>query len=185
MVIDHDQIHKTLFEKFHLIKLRNIDYRTFLTSDNPLAYALMAKMKWSRRDIVRMKADFLRLLLGTGVDPARQSLLVHFIETYMPLAGQQQTEFMSLVQQEPTYQEIPKMMTVYEQVGHQKGLEEGLIVGELNKGRATIERVLRKRFGSVPQSTITQIQSIDDRDVLDELLDQSLDAARITDIRWP
>jgi len=46
--------------EFHLIKLKNLDYRLFLESDNPLAYALMAKMDYNRRERVRLKADFLR-----------------------------------------------------------------------------------------------------------------------------
>ena len=44
---------------YHLIKLSHLDYRRFLESKNPLAYALMAKMKYSRRERVRLKADFL------------------------------------------------------------------------------------------------------------------------------
>ncbi|HLQ46047.1 MAG TPA: Rpn family recombination-promoting nuclease/putative transposase, partial [Planctomycetaceae bacterium] len=57
---------------FHLIKLSQLDYRPFLKSSNPLAFALMAKMKYTRRQRVRMKADFLRLILRAGVDPARE-----------------------------------------------------------------------------------------------------------------
>jgi hypothetical protein len=41
----------------------------------------MAKMNYSRRERVRLKADFLRLILGSGIDPARQSVLVEFVET--------------------------------------------------------------------------------------------------------
>ena len=48
---------------YHLIKLSQLDYRLFLKSDNPLAFALMAKMKYTRRQRVRLKADFLRLIL--------------------------------------------------------------------------------------------------------------------------
>ena len=35
---------------------------------------------------MRLKADFLRLILRSPVDPARRSLLVEFVETYLPLA---------------------------------------------------------------------------------------------------
>ncbi len=41
----------------------------------------MAKMKYTRRQRVRLKADFLRLFLRADIDPARQNLLVEFVET--------------------------------------------------------------------------------------------------------
>lgn len=46
--------------KYHLIKLKHLDYRRFVDSANPLAFALMAKMDYNRRERVRLKADFLR-----------------------------------------------------------------------------------------------------------------------------
>jgi len=66
--------------RFHyrLIKLKHLDYREFLGSPNPLAYALMAKMDYTRRERVRLKVDFLRLILASDVDPARKSLLIDF-----------------------------------------------------------------------------------------------------------
>jgi len=39
----------------------------------------MAKMDYSRRERVRFKADFLRLILTSTIDAARQSLLVDFV----------------------------------------------------------------------------------------------------------
>lgn len=78
---------------FHLINLSQLDHRRFLKSNNPLAFALMAKMKYTGRQRVRLKADFLRLILRAGTDPARQNLLVEFVETYMPLASTEQTQF--------------------------------------------------------------------------------------------
>ena len=48
--------------EYHLVKLKHLDYRLFLESNNPLAYALMAKIDYNRKDRVRFKADFLRLI---------------------------------------------------------------------------------------------------------------------------
>ena len=45
--------------RYHLIKLKDFDARAFLKSDNPLAFALMAKMDYSRQEQVRLKAEFL------------------------------------------------------------------------------------------------------------------------------
>jgi len=82
---------------YHLIKLRNLDYRQYLDSHNPLAYGLMAKMDYNRKERVRLKADFLRWILACPVDPARRSLLVEFVETYLPLEVREQRESQQLV----------------------------------------------------------------------------------------
>jgi len=101
--------------EYHLIKLKHLDYRQFLDSNNPLAYALMAKMNYNRKERVRLKADFLRLILSCPVDPAHQSLLVEFVETYLPLAGREQAEFQEIVRSDQEYEKVEQMITTYEQ----------------------------------------------------------------------
>ena len=78
--IDHDQIFKHLIEAF---------FREFveLFCRNESALIDFARVEFlrDRRERVRLKADFLRWILGAPVDPARRGLLVDFVETYMPL----------------------------------------------------------------------------------------------------
>jgi hypothetical protein len=79
--------------QYYLIKLKSLDYRQFLDSDNPLAFALMSKMNFNRRQRVRLKADFLRLILGARTDPARKNLLAEFVDAYINLDNQEQRRF--------------------------------------------------------------------------------------------
>lgn len=81
--------------EFESVKLKSLNYRNFLDSKNPLAFALMAKMNYNRQEQVRLKADFLRLILGSRVDEMRQSLLVEFVETYVPLMNEELAQFQS------------------------------------------------------------------------------------------
>ena len=80
---------------YHLIKLKHLDYRRFLDSNNPLAFGLMAKMDHNRRERVRLKADFLRWILACPIDPARRSPLVEFVETYVSLGGTRAMGFLT------------------------------------------------------------------------------------------
>ena len=116
--------------EYHLVKLKNLDYRQFLESNNPLAYGLMAKMEYNRKDRVRLKADFLRWILACPIDPARQSLLVEFVETYVALADHEQAEFQQFVRSDPEYTQVQQMITTYEQ----KGIEEGKIRRGIEEG---------------------------------------------------
>ena len=128
--------------EYHLVKLKSLDYKEYLNSQNPLAFALMAKMNYNRKDQVRMKADFLRLILGSRVDPARQSVLVDFVETYLPLIGEELERFEQLIQNDDQYAEVEQMVTVYVQRGIDKGIEKGIEKGLVAGKVQMIEQIL-------------------------------------------
>lgn len=172
--------------RYHLVKLKHLDYRRFLTSSNPLAYALMAKMGYSRRERVRLKAEFLRLILGAKVDPARRSLLIDFVETYMPLGGQDESEYERLVAKDPEYREVAAMITVYEKRGIEKGRREGKRegkrAGQIQEKRAVLTLQLEKRFGDLEASLKQRIRRIGSPQRLDSLLLAVLDAQSVDDL---
>ena len=155
---------------YHLIKLSQLSHRRFLKSDNPLAFALMAKMKYTRRQRVRLKADFLRLILRAGIDPARQSLLVEFVETYMPLLSAEQTQFTQLVQIEETYREVHQMVTTYEKAGVEKGKLEALLL------------LLENRFTKLPDEVRRKVEKINSSQRINELLLAVLNAKSLSEL---
>ena len=66
--IDHDQIFKKLIMNF----FKEMDYRKYLGSKNPLVYALMAKMGYDKREMIQTKSEFCRLIAGSKkINPAR------------------------------------------------------------------------------------------------------------------
>lgn len=163
---------------FHLIKLSQLDYRSFLKSDNPVAFALMAKMKYSRRQRVQLKADFLRLILRAGVDPARESLLVDFVETYMPLLIAEEAQFAELVHSNQSYVEVQKMVTTYEKAGIKKGIEKGIEKGKVE----ALLFLLEERFTKVPDEVRRKVQRINSNKRIEELLRAVLHAKSLGDL---
>ncbi len=155
---------------FHLIKLKQLNYKDFLNSNNPLAYALMAKMSYDHRQRVRLKADFLRLMLGAEPNAARRSVLFEFIETYMVLKPNEQAAFDEIVQVDESYEEVEKMVTVYERTGIERGKRLALI------------RILTKRFGSLSEQIVAAIERIESEAELDALLDAALDAKSLAEL---
>ena len=158
--------------KYYLIKLKNLDYHGFLNSENPLAFGLMAKMGYNRAERVRLKADFLGLILGSAVDPARKSLLVEFVETYLPLAGHERREFQQIVGSDQKYAKVEQMITTYEKEGTEKGKREVLILQ------------LEKKFGRLDDAVKRTILQIDTPEKLDSLLLAILDADSLEDLPW-
>jgi len=160
--------------EYHLIKLKNLDYRQFLESNNPLAYGLMAKMHYNRAERVRLKVDFLRLILASPVDPARQSLLIEFVETYLPLVGREQMEFQQIVHSDHKYVEVEQMITVYEKRGIEQGKQEGK--------REYLILLLEKKFGKLNAALRRKVRQIESPEKLESLLLAVLDASSLEDL---
>lgn len=135
----------------------------------------MAKMDYNRQEQARMKADCLRMILGCPVDPARKSLLVEFVETYVPLAGEELAEFEHLIHTEQQYEEVEQMVTIYEQRGIEKGIEKGK--------RNMLLQLLRKKFGELPAELETVVAKIDLPEQLDQLSLAVLDTKSLNDFR--
>ena len=148
----------------------------------------MAKMDYNRRERVRLKADFLRLILRSPVDPARRSLLVEFVETYLPLAGREKTEFQQIVTADQQYAEVERMITVYEKDGIKKGRQEGRQEGlqeGLEKGlQKALILQLEKRFGKLDDAVKRRVRRLRSAERLDSLLLAVLDAKSVDDLPW-
>ncbi len=164
--------------RYHLIRLRDFDARTYLRQQNPLAFALAAKMKYSKRDVVRMKADFLRMISGSRVNAARRSLLVDFVETYTPLDAQQEHRFETIIKADKKYAEVGKMITVYEKRGRVKGRQEGMVEAK----RDALLMQMRRKFRFVDAVREQRVQAIDSVKKLDALLLAVIDAQNIDDL---
>ena len=65
-------------------------------------------------------------ILACPTDPARQSLLVEFVETYVALADHEQAEFQQFVSNDPEYTQVQQMITTYEQKGIEEGKKKGI-----------------------------------------------------------
>ena len=144
----------------------------------------MAKMDYNRRERVRLKADFLRLILRSPVDPARRSLLVDFVETYLPLAGREKAEFQQIVAADQEYAEVEQMITVYEKEGIRKGRQEGLAKGRQEGLQEALILQLEKRFGKLDDAVKRRVRRLRSAERLDSLLLAVLDAKSVDDLPW-
>jgi hypothetical protein len=163
---------------YHLIKLKDLDARTFLREESPLAVALAAKMHYDKQQRVRLKADFLRLIVGAPLDDARRHMLVEFIETYMMLPKAEQQAFEKLVAVEPEYEGVTTVMTIYEKRGVEKGRQEGEVAGL----RQAVLVAAQSSFGEVPQALSHSVRETDDGKALTALLETICRASSVDDV---
>jgi hypothetical protein len=117
--------------RYKKIKLKELDYKKYLTSNNPLAHALMVKMGFDKKERVKVKAEALRLILTNRIDEARQSILINFVNESMVLTEEDEELFSKIIYQEERYMEVKEMITIYEEKGIEKGIEKGELIGDI------------------------------------------------------
>jgi len=134
---DIDREYKVEYDESYLkyrykkIKLKELDYKRYLKSNNPLAHALMVKMGFDKKERVKVKAEALRLILTNRLDEARQSILINFVNESMVLSEEDEEQFSKIIYQEDRYTEVKEMITIYEEKGIEKGIEKGELIGDI------------------------------------------------------
>jgi hypothetical protein len=163
---------------YQILQLNRLNWRDFLQQKNPVAAALMAKMKIDSRDRPTVKAECLRLMVTLKLDPAKMQLISGFVDTYLRLNSteeaifQSQLSTMELQEQE----QIMQITTSWEQKGIVKGQKEGQV--------ATILRQLNRKLGNLPEDIVTRIKSLE-LNQLDSLTEDLLDFETFDDLeRW-
>jgi hypothetical protein len=124
---------------FAAIQLNQLSWRDYLTQQNPVAAALMAKMNIPTAERPLVKAECLRLLTTLRLDPARMQLISGFVGVYLELNAAEEEIFKDTVgrmglNDEEVYM---KMMTSWEREG------------ALAERQKTISEILKFRFGNL------------------------------------
>lgn len=160
---------------FEAIQLNRLHWRDYLNQPNPVAAALMAKMKIAPSDRPKVKAECLRLLATLKLDPARTRLISGFVDTYLRLNAQETQIFQTeIARLEPQQQEgIMQIVTSW----MQEGIEQGIAQGE----RSLILRLLNRQVGELPASLRSQIETLSITQ-LETLGDALLDFGSMADL---
>ena len=166
--------HQVMEFNYKLVQLNRLNWRDFLKQKNPIAAALMAKMRIDKSDRPRVKAECLRLLVSLKLDPARQQLISGFVDSYIRLNQteeqlfQSQLDTMNLQERE----QIMQLTTSWE--------EKGIIKGQV----ATILRLLNRKLNSITPEITSRIESLDPSQ-LDALTEDLLDFQSLDDLnQW-
>ncbi|HBB34068.1 MAG TPA: hypothetical protein DDZ80_07865 [Cyanobacteria bacterium UBA8803] len=161
---------------FVSIQLNRLNWRDFLKRENPVASALMAKMRINPSERGQVKAECLRLLATLKLDPQKMDFISGFIGTYLPLSEAEEEQFRQAVESMglETKERVMQFVTDWQEKGReqgmQEGLQQGLQQGLITKGREDIIRILEIRFEEISQDLRETIGKIEDLEVLENLL---------------
>ncbi len=164
---------KVLEFNFASIQLNRLNWRDYLRQPNPVAAALMAKMRIAPEDRAKVKAECLRLLATLQLNPARTQLISGFVDTYLRLSGVEEQEF----EREVGRMEAPEQEGIMEIVTSwmARGIEQG--------ERSLILRQLVRRVGSLPAEVQLSVEALSLAQ-LERLGEALLDFTTIADLEF-
>jgi predicted transposase/invertase (TIGR01784 family) len=141
---------KVLEFRFRAIQLNRLNWRDYINSSNPVAAALMSKMKIAKRDRPKVKAECLRLLVTLKLDPAKTRLISKFVDTYLRLNDKEEQTFQAELDKiEATQKEaIMQVTTSWEETGIEKGQ------------RSLLNLLLEQKFGQLTDALNDRISSL-------------------------
>ncbi|MBF2050717.1 MAG: DUF4351 domain-containing protein [Elainella sp. C42_A2020_010] len=134
---------KILDFNFVRIQLNRLNWRSFLQQRNPIAAALMAKMKIQPKDRPKVKAECLRLLATLQLNPARMQIISGFVDTYLRLNAQEEQVFqaeigkMGLLEEEQVMRIVTSWM--------EKGATD-VVLRQLNRRLGNLDPRLEERI---------------------------------------
>ena len=176
--------------KYRVVQLNRLPWRRFVNSNNPVASALMSKMKISERDRPKVKVECLRLMVTLQLDRARMKLIASFVDTYLNLNDAEDEKFTQSLAKAKLMpeqrEEVVEIVTSWERKGIEKGLEQGMQRGRVEgrvEGRlegavgalqAVLMDVLVSKFGVSESSVIDRVRAIVSIDDLRNLTHKAL-----------
>jgi hypothetical protein len=151
---------------YRVIQLRRLNWRDYAGIVNPVASALLVKMGMATAERPEVRLASLRTLPPLQLNPARQELILGFINTYLKLTAAEEARFHAeLAQLAPTEQEeTMELMTM----GMEKGIEKGMTMGMekgvekgVQQGQADLVILqLTRRLGTLDAPTTDRIRAL-------------------------
>ena len=130
---------------FRTIQLNRLNWRDYLRNPNPVASALMAKMKIAAKDRPRVKLECLRMMVTLKLDPARATLISSFMNSYLKLTAAEANVYNREVEAiEPKERQVIMEWT---NEWIEQGKAEGVAIGERDGRARLLIRMMRRRLG--------------------------------------
>jgi Domain of unknown function (DUF4351) len=163
--------HAYLSFRYLACALADLPFERYRDSDNIVERLNLPNMRYAREQRVEVYAHAVRGLTTLELDPEKQLKYLEFIDIYSGLDDNELARY----QQE--YPEEAETMSTFAERFIEQGKREGEQEGEAR----ILIRLLRRKFGDVPEAIRQRIESAD-ADTLLEWADHLLTARRLEDV---
>ncbi len=149
---------------------------------NVISPAICSLMGSRTRGNLERRVRAYERIASAPVEEERCSVLLNMVDQYLCLNDHETVEWNAWMEKERS-KEVRRMLTQW----HVKGIEEGKTLGKA-EGKAegkreTLLRLMRIKFGQIPDSVETLINGINNLEMLDELADRVLFANSLEEMK--
>jgi len=166
----HFPFFQVLGFNFLQLHLKRLSWREFLKKDNPAVAALLSHMDYGKKERIRLKLEFLKMLLRLKLDPARMQLLSGFFDSYVQLEPEEDKKLQEKLAQEIPEEEVIEVTEILTS-WHKRGIEEGKVEALQN----AVARLAGKKLGGLSTETKEMIFSLTSIEQLENICDSILD----------
>ncbi len=117
--------YQVLIFNFLKLELRQMNWKKYLQSNNPVAAALLRKMGYSDQEKIQVKREFLRMIVKMELTPAKMRVILGFFERYLILDEQEEEKLMKEIKQMDESADIFHLPISWEEKGKKEGKKEG------------------------------------------------------------
>ncbi|HVA88554.1 MAG TPA: hypothetical protein VNL71_01805 [Chloroflexota bacterium] len=164
------------------IGLRSLHAADYLTAEPILGSILAALMRRETASKVDIRAAAAERVHASGLDPARQTLLIDFMQRYLALSPRESAEYLGRTTREGETMETLEL--TWSQKKLQEGKAAGIAEGELHARRDVLLDLIRTRFGEAPADLAARIATAD-TPMLTSLLRMAAVAGSVDELRGP
>ncbi|MBC7881204.1 MAG: DUF4351 domain-containing protein [Anaerolineae bacterium] len=170
--------HPVLDFRYQVIQLNRLSWRDYMNNPNPVACALMAKMRIDPLDRPRVKFECLCLLTTLNLEEGKERLISSFVDAYLRLNSPEKQQFEALIATlEPERREdVMVLTTSWKEEGRAEGLAEGL-----QQVKNILLRQIGRKFPELTPDTLEQVRVLNVSQ-LEALADALLDFSTPQDL---
>ena len=164
-------------------RLAEMPAESWRHSGNLVARVNLPNMRSPKRRRVEVYADAVSGLLELEPDPGRRAKYLEFIDMYAALTDNEYRRYRRLYAEESNAMAgvIQRARDEGMERGMRQGRVEGMEQGRVEGERAVLERLLRRRFGMLPPTTVSRLGRASAAD-LETWTENVLDAGTLDDV---
>jgi len=148
--------------QFRAIQLNQLSWREFAHQDNPVASALMAKMRIAPEDRPRVRLECIRLLATLKLNKAKMQVILGFIDTYLRLSEEEDKIYKAELAELGTAEreQMMEVTILWKEEGRQEGLQQGMssvILHQVEHRLGSLEAGVAERVRGLPPEELERL----------------------------
>jgi hypothetical protein len=137
--------------RFRQVQLNRLPWRAYVRRPNPVAAALMSRMRIAPAERPHVKLECLRLLSTLRLDRAKAHFIGSFIETYLNLRNKEHRLFIEELHAMPAHEkeDVMEFTTWWHKEGRQEEAAS-IVLRQLGRRVGNLPKTLARRISKLP-----------------------------------